>query len=56
MMSAKDFVQWCTRPPQAIVVVLMLVLLVGSASFFAGRLRHALKENAPPAATSVPHS
>ncbi|MBX9709737.1 MAG: hypothetical protein K2X60_01780 [Xanthobacteraceae bacterium] len=42
MMPIQDFIRWCSRPPQAIAVVLVLMVLVGAAAFFAGRMKQQL--------------
>lgn len=56
VMSMQSFFQWCTKPPQAIVVVFLLVVLVLGASFYAGRLRRELSPRPAPAATSATHT
>lgn len=52
----RNFFQWCTRPPQAVVVVLLLVALVLGMSFYAGRLKRELTSHPAPTAAGATHN
>jgi hypothetical protein len=55
VIRMKIFFQWCTKPPQAIVVVLLLAALVLGMSFYAGRLKRELSSHPAAASVAAPH-
>lgn len=56
VMAMQNFFQWCTKPPQAVVVVFLLVMLVLGTSFYAGRLKRELFGHPVPVANGTVHN
>jgi hypothetical protein len=56
-MSFGEVLRWATTPPQAYVVYLICVVLVGSVSFYVGSLKPKTHPGlAPPPSATAPSS
>ncbi|MCG6207149.1 hypothetical protein LPW26_21090 [Rhodopseudomonas sp. HC1] len=52
--SFGSLLRWAITPPQAYVVYLLCVVLVGGASFYVGTLKPNRHPNLPPAPANAP--
>jgi hypothetical protein len=52
--TIRGFVQWATTPPQAYLMYLIALVLVGGMSFYAGMLKPNKKSLVPPQSISQP--
>ena len=57
-MSVRELLQWAMKPPQAYVVYLLCVVLIGGLSFYVGTLKPKTHQglSPPPPSTNVPRS
>ncbi|WP_022722671.1 hypothetical protein [Rhodopseudomonas sp. B29] len=58
-MSPRELLQWAMKPPQAYVLYLLCVVLVGGLSFYVGTMKpraHAGLAPPPPANVNAPRS